>query len=362
MNPTALWKSVETWAGRHWPLLGAIGHALAFTALSGGVALAAYTTDVAGSLMSLACGAVAVWFVKLYARSIRAMQRLIDRLHPPEPGEAAAAGTLPGWAFAIYMLVSLALVLSIVAQSEGTTPATVGLLVAWAAGHNVLQYFFARQSSPGTPSAFAVIDDALDRLAEPHRPLLRRLKTALGFAALAGGVALHAFHSGFAGAVALRHAGSGTITAQTAVATGCGVLAVVFAYLYVAITLAAQRALIDPWRYVRPEPPSRDIERWPLIIFAVIGIALFFVMSFIGNEQAAGSSAMIVEGTRFKVEVGTIGLLALLAGWGGGGYVVLRHVWAKARERAERRTRGRERPLWTAPRGEQCKNAVATHQ
>ena len=109
-----------------------------------------------------------------------------------------------------------------------------------------------------------------------------------------------------------------------------------FARLYVAITLAAQRAFIDPWRYVRPEPPSRDIERWPLYLFAVIGIVLFFAMSFIGQEQAAGSSTMIVEGERFKVEVGSVGLLALLLGWGGGGYVVLRYFWAKARERAER--------------------------
>ena len=164
----------------------------------------------------------------------------------------------------------------------------------------------------------------------------RQLKTALGFAALAGGVALHAFYSGFAGTVALRQAGSGTMPTQIAVAIGCGVLAAVFAHLYVAIALAAQRALIDPWKYVRPEPPSRDIERWPLIIFAIIGIVLFFVMSFVGQEQAAGSSTMMIEGERFNVEIGTIGLLALLAGWGGGGYVVLRHVWAKARERAER--------------------------
>jgi hypothetical protein len=336
MNPTALWKLVEAWAGRHWPLLSALGYALAFAVLFGGVALAAYTAGFAGPVLSLAYGALAVWLVRFYARGIRAMQRLIDRLHPLGPGETATPGTVPGWAFAIYMLISLALVFSIVRQEEGYTSATVGLLAAWALSFNVLNYFFARQNAPAAPSAFATVDDALDRLAEPHWPLLRALGTGLGFAALAGGVALHAFHSGFAGAVAPRDIGSNAMFTQIAVAIGCGVLAVVFARLYVAITLTAQRVLIDPWRYVRPEPPSRDIERWPLVIFAVIGLVLFFAMSFIGHEQAAGSSTMIVEGTRFKVEMGTIGLLALLVGWGGGGYVVLRHFWAKARERAER--------------------------
>ena len=106
MNPTAFWKSVETWAGRRWPLLSALGYALAFAILFGGVALAAYTSDFAGPVIALACGAVAVWLVKLYARLVRPVQRLIDRLHPPEPGEAATPGTVPGWAFAVYMFSS----------------------------------------------------------------------------------------------------------------------------------------------------------------------------------------------------------------------------------------------------------------
>ena len=151
-----------------------------------------------------------------------------------------------------------------------------------------------------------------------------------------GGVAIHAFNSGYAGAIALSHAGSNTITMQLAIAAGCGVLAIMFARLYVAITLAAQRTLIDPWRYVRPEPPSRDIERWPLWIFPLIAIVLFFMMSVIGHEQATGSGTMMIEGERIKIQIGSISLLALLFGWGWGGYRVLRWFWAKARERAER--------------------------
>ena len=334
MSPTAFWKSVETWADRNRPLLSALGIAASFAVLFGGVALAAY--DFADAVLSLVFGGIGVWFMKLFARGIRAMQRVIDRLHPPQPHEASAPGVLPGWAFAIHALIGIALTFAIIAQEDVYTHAAVIFFGAWAVGFNALKYVFARQNDPSTPSAFATIDEALDRWAEPHRPLLRALGTALGFAALSGGVALHAFVSGFAGAIALSHAGSGTATTQNAIAAGCAVSAIVFARLYVAITLAAQRTFIDPWRYVRPEPPSRDIERWPLWIFPVIGIVLFFMMSFIGQEQAAGSSTMTIEGKRFRVEIGTAGLLALLFGWGWGGYRVLRWFWAKARERAER--------------------------
>jgi hypothetical protein len=335
MSPTASWKSVERWADRNWSLLSALGVAVSFAVLFGGVALAAYT-DFADGLTSLVCGAAAIWFTKLFAWCIRAMQRLIDRLHPPEPREAATPGKVPGWAFAVYLLIGFALVFAIVAQEETYTHAATVLFAAWAVGLNVVGYYVARQNDPSVPSAFATIDAALDRWAEPHQPLLRTLGIALGFAALSSGVAIHAFNSGYAGTIALSHAGSSTTTTQIAVAAGCGVLAIVFARAYVAITLAAQRALIDPWRYVRPEPPSRHIERWPLWIFAVIAIVVFFMMSVIGNEQATGSGTMVIEGGRRKIEIGSISLLALLFGWGWGGYRVLRYFWAKARERAER--------------------------
>src|SRR5262245_20522156 len=263
LSPTAVWKSWQNWAERNWPLLSALGYALAFAVMLGGVALAAYMADFSGPVMSLAPGGIAIWLVKLCARGIRAAQRVIDRLHPPQRSEAAASEGVPFWGTLLYMLLFVALMLCMGA------PTNIYTVLGWAAGNEVLAYFFARQNDPAAPSAFAIIDEALDRFAEPHRPLLRTLGIALGFVVLSGGVALHAFHSGFASAI------TPTMTTQITLAAGCGALAIVFARLYVAVTLAAQRALFDPWRYVRPEPPSRDIERWPLYLFALIGIALF---------------------------------------------------------------------------------------
>jgi hypothetical protein len=318
LSPNAYWKSLQSRAERNWPLLSALGYAFAFAVMAGGVALAAYNADFAGPAMALALGGIAIWLMKHYARGIRATQRLIDRLHPPAPDQVASPDGVPLWASLLYMLLFVALMLSIGA------PTNIDAVLGWAAGNEVLAYFFARQSDPTAASAFAVIDDALDRWAEPHRPLLRTLGTALGFAALAGGVALQAFHAGFAGAIAP------TVT-PIATAIACGALAIVFAYLFVAVTLAAQRALIDPWRYVRPEPPSRDIERWPLYLFALIGVVLFLAMSLIGGSALAAGSANL------KLDIGTIDLFALLVGWIGGGRVVLPWFWAKARERAERK-------------------------
>jgi len=43
LSPTAFWKSLQGWAERNWPLLSALGYALAFAVMLGGIALAAYT-------------------------------------------------------------------------------------------------------------------------------------------------------------------------------------------------------------------------------------------------------------------------------------------------------------------------------
>ncbi|HXO86924.1 MAG TPA: hypothetical protein VN803_15485, partial [Gemmatimonadales bacterium] len=302
--------------------------------------LAAY--DFADGVLSLLFGALAVWFVKLYARSIRATRRLIDRLHPPEPGEVLAPGMLPGWAFAVHTLIGLMLFFAMIALEETYTHTAALLFGAWAVGFNALKYRFAQQNDPTTPSAFATIDEALDRWAEPHLPLPRALGTALGFAALAGGVAIHAFNSGYAGTIALRHAGSGSTTTQIAIAAGCGALSIVFAWLYVAVTLAAQRALFDPWRYVRPEPPSRKIERWPLWIFVPIAIVGFFMMSVIGNQQATGTGTLTIEGERSKIQIGSISLLALLFGWSWGGYRCCAGSGPRRASAPSARTRGRD--------------------
>lgn len=336
LSPTAFWKSLQGWAERNWPLLSALGYALAFAVMLGGIALAAYTAGFGGPVLSLAFGGLVIWLVKLYARGVRAMQRLIHRLHPADANDDAAPGALPGWASVVYILIGLALAYWVGAHEDVYTYAAIELFVGWAAGQNVLEYYFAHQNNPAAPSAFAIIDEALDRLVEPHRPLLRTINTALGFVALSGSVALHAGNSGFARVAALSYTGSDAAATQVAIALLCGTIAILFTRLYIAITLGAQQALIDPWRYVRPEPPSRDIERWPLFLFAAIGIALFLTMSFIGQEEAADSSTFLVKSESFKLEIGTLGLLALFVGWGCGGYVVLRHFWAKSRARAER--------------------------
>ena len=327
-SPNAVVRLVKDWASRHWPLLSALGYALAFAVTFGGVALAAYTSGFTSPVMSLACGAVVIWLLKLYVRGIRAMQRLIARLHPPKSGQVASPDKVPGWAFHLYTLLFVVLMFRAGVQTN------IYPILGWAAGQEVLRYFFWRQSDPAAPSAFAVIDDALDRFVELHRPLLRKLEIILGFIALSGGVALHAFHSGFTAAVALGYAGANVIM-QIAIAAGYGASAVVFARFYVAITIAAQRVLIDPWRYVRPEPPSREVERWALYVFLAIGLMLFLTMSFVGVEQAAGNTTIIVEAKHFKIEIGSVGLLALFVGWGCGGYRVLRYFWARARVRAE---------------------------
>ena len=134
MNPPAFWKSVETWADRNRLLLSALGIAASYAVLFGGIALAAY--EFADALLSLVFGALVVWFVRLYARSIRAAQRLIDRLHPREPGEVLAPGVLPGWAFAIHVLIGVVLFFAMIALEEAYA-ATV-LFGAWAVGFNVL--------------------------------------------------------------------------------------------------------------------------------------------------------------------------------------------------------------------------------
>jgi hypothetical protein len=323
-NPSAFWKSLQAAAERNWPQLSAVGCGLAFAIMSGGVALAAYTADVADPVMSLALGGIAIWFVKLYARGIRALQRLIDRLLAPELGRVPSRDRVPGWASLLYTLLFVALMLWVGAQTN------IYAIAGWAAGQGVLAYFFRRQNDRAAPSAFAVIDDALDRWAEPRRPLLRKMNNALGFVALSGGVALQSYASGFARFMAASYRHSDAPAMQIAIALGCGAAAIVFARLYVSMTLGLQRALFDPWRYVRPEPPSRQIERWPRYAFALIGIVLFLTMSLIGNSTFTDKSAEL------KIDIGWICLLALFVGWSRGGFAVLGYFWATSRERAER--------------------------
>jgi|SRR5436190_5644368 len=331
MSPTVLWKSLEAWAGRNWPLLSALGYALAFAVMVGGVALAAYTSDFAGPLMSLVCGGIAIWLMKFYARGIRALQRLIERLHPPESGETRAPAAVPGWAVAIYMLIGLALAYWVGAQEHSYTYAAMELFIGWAAGQDVLKYLFARQSDPSVPSAFATIDDALDRLAEPRRPLLRAIGIGLGFAALSGGVALYARQAGVTrvAAAACEPACLVTPGFEFMVAAACGATAILFVTLYTRLTLAAQRVFIDPFKFVRPEPKPEQAAKWVIVLHVVLGFVLLFVMTGVGQMQ-------IPHVLKISAEAPEGG--GLLLGWWIGGGAVLRFFWAKWR-RSETFTR-----------------------
>ena len=337
MNPTALWKSVETWAGRH--CAAARRNRLCARVDRRGRRCRARRVH------HRFCRSPDVARLRRRRRLVREALCALDPRHAAADRSAASAGAGQGRGaghaagLGLRRFTCWPALRSCSRSSrrvEGTTPATVGLLVAWAAGHNVLQYFFARQNNPGAPSAFAIIDDALDRLAEPHQPLLRQLKTALGFAALAGGVALHAFHSGLRGhgraqARGLRHDGDADRGRNRMRRVG-GCLCVPLCGGHARRTARPDR----PMAIRAPEPPSRDIERWPTHHLRCHRHRA--VLRHVIHRQRAGGRKQHDgrRGTRFKIEVGTIGLLALLAGWGGSGYVVLRHVWAKARERTER--------------------------
>jgi hypothetical protein len=68
-SPIAYLKSLQGWTEHNWPLLGAVGYAFAFAIMLGGLALAAYTANFAGPLMSLAFGGIVIGLVKVYARA-----------------------------------------------------------------------------------------------------------------------------------------------------------------------------------------------------------------------------------------------------------------------------------------------------
>src|SRR5215216_3564446 len=110
---TKLPQPIEAWATRHWPVLSAFGYALSFAVLFGGTALAAYHSDVTDGMAVLLCGVAAILFAKLYVRIAPRLQRLIDALRPPKPGEATKSDGIPHSAVVIYAIVGLALAFAI---------------------------------------------------------------------------------------------------------------------------------------------------------------------------------------------------------------------------------------------------------
>jgi uncharacterized membrane protein YuzA (DUF378 family) len=334
---TELPQPIEAWATRHWPVLSAFGHALSFAVLFGGTALVAYDSDVADATAALLCGAAAILFTKLYVRIVLRVQRLIDALRPPKPDEAAKSDRISLWAVVIYALLGLALAFAIADPLSSGIQAPIEFFVAWLAGCSTLNYLWRRRLNPESPAALDVIDRWLDEQAAPHWPKLRRPGYVLCFALLFGAVALHAFQSGLA-RTAVVQCGSACAAPGFVylVAALCGVAAILFVMIYAVVAETAQLAFVDSWKHVRPGPPPQEVPRWPTMLYALIGLAVFVAIAAFAEASAAhgqtGHTFMTLEGRDgFRVTLGGYALLELLLGWWIGGVALLKLFWLRRR-------------------------------
>jgi hypothetical protein len=333
---TKLPQPIEAWATRHWPVLTAFGYALSFAVLFGGTALAAYHSDVADGTAVL-CGAAAILFAKLYVRIVQRIQRLTDALNPPKPDGAAKSDGIPLWAVVIHAMLGLALAFAIVDPVSSRIHAAIEFFVAWLAGCCTLNYLWRRRINPESPTALDVIDRWLDEQAAPHWPKLRRLGYILSFALLFGAVALHAFQSGFARTTVVQ---CGSACAAPGfvylVAALCGVAAILFVMIYAAIAESAQLAFVDSWKHVRPGPPPQKVARWASVLYALMGLGVFFAFAAFAEAsaahgQAGHTSMTLAARDGFRVTLGGQALLELLLGWWIGGVALLKFFWLRRR-------------------------------
>ena len=292
------WKPFEAWTSQHWPMLSAAGYALAFAVVFGGVALAAYHSGFTETEAAV-CGALMIFFIRFFARSVPRAQRLIDRLQPPEPDAPASPDEIPGWAVAVYALIGLALVFTIKALEDTHTYAAVELFAAWAVGRNLLDLFWRkRDGTTAFGTAFIAFDERLDAWRDRHWAVLRVLGTVLAFLLLFGGVALHAYESGLAHAIAVKCGAkcSAMPGVEYIAAAACGLAAILFVKLFAMLTGGVQRAVIDPWKHVRPEPAPREVTRWAVVLHVLIGLVVFFAIASFGHAAASGPFHMSIEG------------------------------------------------------------------
>src|SRR5262245_38684777 len=317
---TELPEPIGAWASRHWPVLTAFGYALSFVVLFAGTASAAYHADVADQTAALLCGAAAILLTKLYVRIVGRIARLIHARRPPKPDQAAKSDGIPRWAVVIYAMLGLALAFAIPDPDSSNVLAAMEFFVAWLAGCCTLNYLWRRRIDPDSPRALDVIDRWLDEQVAPHWPKLRRLGYMLCVALLFGGVALHAFQSGFA-RTAVEQCGFACAAPGFVflVAALCGITAVLFVIIYAAIAEPAQLALVDSWKHVRPGPPPPDVPRWATALYALTGLAVFVAIAAFGQ---AGAADVTVDGQA---------LLELLLGWWIGGLALLRFFWLRRR-------------------------------
>lgn len=296
-------------------MLVAFGHALSFLVLFAATADAAERSGFASETAAFLCGLASILFVRLYVRAILAAQ--LDALHPP--------ARIPLWAVAVYAAIGLVLIL--MTARRGETYAAVELLVAWAAGCNLLNYLWTRRTVPDTPAATDVADDWIRAQASSHPTMMY----TLGFILLLVGVAAHAFQSGFAAAVVEKCGPTCAAPGVINLAAGlCGLAAILFVMVYATVIEAIRWFLVDSWRHVRPGPPPSGLSYWVIVPHVLIGFAVFIAMA----AFAASGMAVLPNGkTQLTTEVNFDGraLLGLVLGWCLGGYVVLKFFWLRRR-------------------------------
>ena len=146
----------------------------------------------------------------------------------------------------------------------------------------------------------------------------------LGFALLFGGVALYAWQSGVtrAAAALCGPACPATPGFDIMAAAACGVAAILFVTLYTRLTLAVQRVLFDPFKYVRPEPKPETAARWVVVVHVILGFVVLFVMTGVGQMQIPNMLKVSSEAPEGA---------GLLLGWWIGGRIVLGFFWARWR-------------------------------
>jgi hypothetical protein len=313
-------------------MLRALGYAAAFAVTFSAIAIGAWHAGVEPTSAAIRAGFV-VLFIRIFARSVPAMQRLIDRLHP-EPN-AVRPDAVPGWAVGLYWAIGLALVFLIIWLEETYTYAAVATFAAWGAGANLLTGFWIRRDgTTAIGTAFIAFDARLDAFAARHRATLRPLGVVLAFAMLTGGVALHAFETGAAEA-ALARCGAPCGGRPLAAALVFGAAAAAFVYVYALLLGSMQRALIDPWKHVRPEPAPATPPRWTVVLLILIGFGVFWTIASTGDTSAVPRSAFHIGtaappgGAGRAVTLGAHALLEWIVGWCVGGRGVLGFFWPK---------------------------------
>src|SRR4051812_1035701 len=110
--------------------------------------------------------------------------------------------------------------------------------------------FCIQETRAGLRQRFDAFDARLDAWRDRHRMMLRALGNAWCFVLLFGGVTVHAYESGFARTLAVRCLDAPGWEGATA--TLCGWAAILLVKVYARLTSEAQRAFVDPFKFVRP--------------------------------------------------------------------------------------------------------------